>query len=588
MLFSFVVLPLLSLTAFASPHAAQYEDFLTKHSWGSFPPSTSWVHHSTPNASTLLVLRFRLRPSNFDTLLDHLSETSDPFHERYGKHLSKAQVDELMRPSNETLQEVKNWLNWHSIADEELSTESDRSIAVTVPVSLAETMLNTTYHVFEHTKSQKKTLRTLEYSLPRHLHEHINLVTPTTYFGMTEDTRATSSLQPEISGFNLTGDVTPPSTCAHTITPTCLKDLYNTANYTTTQISRNSIGIPGYLDQFASFSDLTAFTKEFLPQAFNATFTVELINGGTNPQNDPGVEAGLDVQYATGMSWPTPMFFCSTAGSPPFDPDSSSPSDDNEPYLNWLDFIITIPDDLLPGTFSTSYADDEQTVPADYASEVCSGFAELGVRGASLIFSSGDFGVGGGSCETNDGTNRVQFQPVFPASCPFVTTVGGTTGISPEIASSFSGGGFSNLFARPSYQADAVSAFLTANGNKNAGLFNTTGRAYPDVAAQSENFEIVVDGRVVIVDGTSCSAPTFAGVIALLNDFKLATDGTTLGFLNPLLYANSSALNDITSGTNPGCGTNGFSAEVGWDPVTGLGTPDFLKLQAIIGEEDAE
>ena len=66
------------------------------------------------------------------------------------------------------------------------------------------------------------------------------------------------------------------------------------------------------------------------------------------------------------------------------------------------------------------------------------------------MFSSGDFGVGGGDCHTNDGKNTVKFQPAFPASCPFVTTVGGTTRVNPETAVSFSGGGFSNYFARPS------------------------------------------------------------------------------------------------------------------------------------------
>lgn len=58
------------------------------------------------------------------------------------------------------------------------------------------------------------------------------------------------------------------------------------------------------------------------------------------------------------------------------------------------------------------------------------------------MFSSGDFGVGGGDCKSNDGTGKVKFQPAFPASCPFVTTVGGTVGVSPEKAVSFSGGGY--------------------------------------------------------------------------------------------------------------------------------------------------
>jgi len=199
------------------------------------------------------------------------------------------------------------------------------------------------------------------------------------------------------------------------------------------------------------------------------------------------------------------------------------------------------------------------------------------------MFSSGDDGVGAGDCLTNDGTNIEHFQPNFPASCPFVTTVGGTIKVNPETAVDFSGGGFSNYFARPSYQATAVSTFLTSLGTKLAGQFNTTGRGYPDVAAQAENFQVIVGGRTENVAGTSCSSPTFAGVVSLLNDFRIASGKAPLGFLNPLIYSTGvPGFNDITSGSNPGCGTTGFTARAGWDPVTGLGTPDFGKLQAIV------
>ena len=64
--------------------------------------------------------------------------------------------------------------------------------------------------------------------------------------------------------------------------------------------------------------------------------------------------------------------------------------------------------------------------------------------------------------------------------------------------------------------------------------------------------------------GTSCAAPTFAGVVTLLNDLRLAAGKSTLGYLNPLLYSNPSMLTDITQGTNPGCNTNGFEAAPGW------------------------
>lgn len=49
------------------------------------------------------------------------------------------------------------------------------------------------------------------------------------------------------------------------------------------------------------------------------------------------------------------------------------------------------------------------------------------------------------------------------------------------------------------------------------------------------------------------------------------------------LYSNPGAFFDVTSGNNPGCGTSGFSATSGWDPVTGMGTPDFAGLAAAAG-----
>lgn len=141
--------------------------------------------------------------------------------------------------------------------------------------------------------------------------------------------------------------------------------------------------------------------------------------------------------------------------------------------------------------------------------------------------------------------------PTFPAACPYITSVGGTTGFQSETAANFSAGGFSNVFARPSYQDTAVTNYLTnILGSTNAGLFNTSGRGYPDVSAQSIGLQVVVDGVVQSVDGTSASSPIFASVIALLNDLLLQNGRGTLGFLNPLLYGTNftSALTDIISG----------------------------------------
>jgi tripeptidyl-peptidase I len=101
----------------------------------------------------------------------------------------------------------------------------------------------------------------------------------------------------------------------------------------------------------------------------------------------------------------------------------------------------------------------------------------------------------------------------------------------------------------PLDQASAVAAYKSAIGSTYSGKYNTTGRGFPDVAAQGESVEIVSGGSTGAVAGTSCSSPIFASVIALLNDQLIAAGKSPLGFLNPWLYSTAaSALNDITSG----------------------------------------
>jgi tripeptidyl-peptidase-1 len=109
-------------------------------------------------------------------------------------------------------------------------------------------------------------------------------------------------------------------------------------------------------------------------------------------------------------------------------------------------------------------------------------------------------------------------------------------------------------------------------------MYNASGRGVPDVSAVGENFMIVNSGVAEGVDGTSCSTPTFAGMVALINDARVAARKRPLGFLNQLLYSNPKVFTDVVMGNNPGCGSTGFEAAVGWDPITGLGAPRFQDL----------
>jgi tripeptidyl-peptidase I len=229
--------------------------------------------------------------------------------------------------------------------------------------------------------------------------------------------------------------------------------------------------------------------------------------------------------------------------------------------------------------FFVTSGDNEGGVNLAYARRVNTEFQKIGARGTSILFSSGDGGVSG-----SQPTNCNQFIPTFPAASPYVTAVGGSSlGMgSGETAAGLSAGGFSDYWSRPKYQEEAVAAYFStapSSALPSKEHYNQTGAGFPDVAALATNFNIVWGGSSIPVDGTSCASPTFSGILSLVNDARLAAGKTSLGYLNTMLYASKGAwLNDITSGSNPGCGTNGFPAVKGWDPVTGWGTPNFPKM----------
>lgn len=172
----------------------------------------------------------------------------------------------------------------------------------------------------------------------------------------------------------------------------------------------------------------------------------------------------------------------------------------------------------------------------------------LGLAGTSIIVASGDGGVGG----PDPDPKCTNFVAVFPSVCPYVTSVGSTSGISPESASGFTSGGFSNVVSAPSYQQTAIAEYLTTIGNLNAGKFNRLGRGFPDVSVHGQDVLAVVSGRTGLVAGSEASVSVFASIIALINDALIANGKRSLGFLNPMLYSllNENVFNDITSGTS--------------------------------------
>jgi kumamolisin len=133
------------------------------------------------------------------------------------------------------------------------------------------------------------------------------------------------------------------------------------------------------------------------------------------------------------------------------------------------------------------------------------------------------------------------------------------------------GGGVSNTFPLPAWQQQ----FNVPPPSDPT----TGGRGVPDVAGDADpstGYNILVDGQRAVFGGTSAVAPLWAGLIALIN----AQMGKPIGFLNPLIYqqaVEASAFHDISEGNN-----GDFSAAQGWDPCTGLGSPDGNQLLAAL------
>ncbi|KAK4205003.1 putative Tripeptidyl-peptidase precursor [Triangularia verruculosa] len=391
--------------------------------------------------------------------------------------------------------------------------------------------------------------------------------------------------------------------CLVATSPRCIKQLYNITyppyNPSTAPRSPSNFGVAGFLEQWILHTDVTSFLSQYQPNHLSPTatptgpynFTVELINGGINPQHSPsnaGIEASLDVEYAMALGYPTNVIYYVTGGrGTKLSPSSGNPlpplETDNEPYLEFLTALLAKSDPDLPHVLSISYADDEFSVPLPYAHRVCDLFAALAARGVSTFVATGDGGAAGTGqtrCLISSPSPQKMYIPTFPASCPYVTAVGAVDNVAPPfVGESFSAGGFSNYFSRPAFQDDVVIPYLSSLLTKNSTLFNATGRATPDISAIGSGFQIIMAGEMTEVLGTSASTPVVAAMVALVNDARMRAGKPSLGWLNPILYSEKvkAVLRDVTEGESYGClfpdgsTSPGWPAVPGYDCITGLG-----------------
>ena len=134
------LLPLFSIVSGSAIGTSEW-NFTVKES--IYPPP-GWVKHSSASPDHVLRFRIALPQPQFHVLEQHLMQISDPDHERYGEYLSKDQVDDLVRPYDESLDLVTEWLEKWGIYEEDVSRSAAKDwVTAMIPVRLAEQMLNT-------------------------------------------------------------------------------------------------------------------------------------------------------------------------------------------------------------------------------------------------------------------------------------------------------------------------------------------------------------------------------------------------------------------------------------------------------------
>ncbi|KAI8972408.1 subtilisin-like protein [Trametes punicea] len=595
----------------------------------SLPLGWSPVRRAEPDA--IIPLSVGLVQSNLENLEAYLLDVSHPDSPNYAKHWTPAQVADAFQPSADSIQTVHSWLVEDGRIDAKRITlsKSGAWILANVTVEEAEQLLGTEYYVYQHAESGKEHVACHQayhaYHVPEHVSKHIDLITPTLHFDTTVTRRG---IKEALGSAKDIGKASAPlmggvihdvfddlEHCDETITLACLRVLYDFV-YTPIATDKNTIGVVEYTPQSHNESDLDVFFANFSRSQIGERPKLVSIDGGFLVPNGDPAESSLDLQYVLGLIGSKRQVvqlyqvgddvegasfnnlldaldksYCTSDGGDDPTLDGIYPDDAPGGYDGPEDCGTVTPAFII----SSSYSFQEADLTPAYMQRQCAEYGKLSLTGVTFIYSSGDAGVGGVNdlCLDENG-NQVTggniFSPTFPGGCPYVTSVGATQVVpghkvtDPESAvfQRFpSGGGFSNVFPRPVFQQNAVTTYLKKYPPGYASnIYNASGRGFPDVSANGLNYSVAINGVFNLVSGTSASAPTFASILSAVNDARLAIGKKPVGWINPAIYSDSfeGVFNDITNGSNPNCGTQGFLAKPGWDPVTGLGTPNFPKM----------
>ena len=539
----------------------------------------------TPSNVNVPVL-FAISLNNIDLLEKYLLEVSNPKHSNYGKYLTRDQVTTLTSRPESTKHTIE-WLESHGYSDVNATVTGDYVSATCTVECIESTIPFAKMYTYKVPHSTHTITRTETWKLPTALENHVDFI------GYLDDFATPLHIPKQTLSTTKDKATYPPPSPGELVGNTTWQLINKVYNISSNTVRPNGGATQGLLAIGQSFNltNLQTFAENQKVPAPYSKFTVsgvpnfpfECTHGPNNC-----LEASLDIETISAVAQGTPTAVWLA------DPNSQIW------FGNYMLELINQKDPPL--VVSMSYDITEHNHRPVNKDRFNVNAMKLGVRGVTVVTASGDDGVSG-YMTRNTGINACGFHPSFPSTSPYVLSIGATAGPEAgkeEIACTFdngglisSGGGFSNYFARPSYQNITVNQYLkdaTADktlppvgGTKG---FNISGRAYPDISAMGHSYPTADGIHWYPVSGTSASTPTVAGMLTLINEARLKKGMKSVGMIGPALYSLASGgdakriFNDITNGcnnccaaqTNPICCDHGFTAIKGWDPITGLGS----------------
>ena len=507
---------------------------------------------SNVEESSGLTIRIAVKHQNLHLAETHVLGVSHPESASFGQHWTSQQIVEEFAPTDESLSAVKHWLTEEGLPEEEIFYSADKSwIKVQTTVQKAQELLKTQYHVFEDTANGHKQLACDKYHVPDFAQPHIDFITPTIHrIGGLVARRSVAS-DPLPRPLSLPLSMNAPqlsyndlSTCDQAVTPDCIRALYNIPIPASSN-ARNSLGVVELnpLSQYSQI-DLDLFFQNFSHPLVGRPPQIISIDGGDPRYTDPFTyfdelgEADMDLQLTMSLTYPLNVTiysvgdnyvggqfdtwldaldgsYCSFEGGDvpgidPIYPDNSTEVPGSGVPYNKSEDCGTARRSYV---YSLSLAALEGSSVA-YETRMCTEFMKLTLQGSTFLFASDDYGVGAPDVIGCGGPNGTSFTPAFPATCPWVTAVGGSaintgnTVYDPETSYGASGGGFSNIFPMPEYQSEAVLNWFKNNPtNYPQGTFNNSrqARGIPDISANAWQTVVATNGNFTLLGGTSAS-----------------------------------------------------------------------------------